>query len=466
MNELNELNTKLKSIGANLYMVGGCVRDAIMNKNSKDIDLEVFHITKENFEKFLNENNYKFSIEPNSKFPVYRLTLDSNEIEIGFPRRDNKTGHKHTDFDVEIDPNMSVAEAQKRRDFTCNAIYFHLDSKKYIDSYDGLHDINDNQLVPVDEKTFKEDPLRLFRAFQFIARFGFEYDELLKIIDEDFLKETLHLSKDSIYKEIEKAILHGKYFIFALNFLKDSGLLRMHFPDLDVLSNCQQNPSHHYEGNVWNHTQLVTYQAGLEIKEMSKIQDKITLFFASLLHDIGKPATTTNDEKGIRAIGHEKEGVKIAQKMLEGFVPNKYHKGILALIEHHMFDTNMSAKKILKLADELKTKGINWKQLITIQRCDDMGRISIDSTDKSRCNNIIDFENRVIKLGVLHDPLSELISGKQLLEIGFKSGKIIGEIMNEVRAKQLSLQLKTSSEAIDFCKRRLKNINNLSLLLD
>lgn len=466
MSEINEFNMKLKTLGADLYLVGGCVRDEHMNIKSKDIDIEIFNITKENFEKFLNTNHYEYSIEPNSKFPVYRLTLDSDEVEIGFPRRDNKTGHKHTDFDVEIDPYMSIKEAQKRRDFTCNAIYFHLDSKKYIDNYDGIHDINNNQLVPVDEKTFKEDPLRLFRAFQFIARFGFEYDKLLKIIDEDFLNETLHLSKDSIYKEIEKAILHGSYFLAALSFLKDSGLLKTHFPDLDALSNCSQSPLHHYEGDVWVHTKLVTYSASKEIKTIAKIQDKITLFFAALLHDIGKPATTTNDEKGIRAIGHEKEGVKIAQKMIEGFVPNKYHKGILALIEHHMFDTNMSDKKILKLADELKTKGISWKQLITIKKCDDMGRISIDSTAESRCNDLIDFENRVVKLGVLHDPLSELISGKQLLQIGFKAGKIIGEIMNEVRAKQLSLQLKTTSEAIDFCQRRLKNINNLSLLLD
>ncbi len=260
-----------KEIGGVLYFVGGCVRDSAMNiinfrSNkpaviSKDLDCELFNCTIIDFELFLCSNNIPFDIEPESKFPVYRVNIADEIIEIGFPRKDNKTGNKHTDFSVEVDPFMSIKEAARRRDFTCNAILQRIDKRECLhdDPFNGIEDIRYNTLRPVDVNTFKEDPLRLFRAFQLIARFGFNFEEVLKIIDQDFLESTKHLSKDSIFKEFEKAILHGKsnHISKALDFLKESGLLKLHFPELDLLSSCEQSPKHHKEGNVWNHTKAV-----------------------------------------------------------------------------------------------------------------------------------------------------------------------------------------------------------------
>jgi tRNA nucleotidyltransferase (CCA-adding enzyme) len=252
-----------RHIDGALYKVGGCVRDNVMELPSKDIDCELFCVEPKVFEVFLDNMNIKFDIDHQAKFPVYRITLEEGEVEIGFPRKDNKIGHKHNDFDVVIDPFMTRIDAAKRRDFTINALYEEVITG---DIYDptrfGLDDIEDNVIRPVDEKTFKEDPLRLFRAFQFIARFGFDYHQpVLRVIDEDFLNETKHLSKDSIFKEFEKAIIHGKYFSRALDFLKESGLLRIHFPELDALSECQQSKTHHQEGDVWTHTKMVVEEA-------------------------------------------------------------------------------------------------------------------------------------------------------------------------------------------------------------
>lgn len=262
---IQEFAEKLhNNFNAVLYAVGGCVRDEIMNKQSKDIDCEVYHITASDFIKFLIENGIDHQIDFQAKFPVFRIELDGEEVEIGFPRKDNKTGHKHNDFEIEINPEMSVEEATKRRDFTCNAIMktFLRESHNIVDPQGGARDIVHNILRPVDAVTFKEDPLRLFRAFQMIARFGFDYSEVLKIIDEKFLEETKHLSKDSIFKEFEKAIKLGspENMMKALDFLKESGLLKIHFPELDALSDCPQSAIHHKEGNVWIHTKMVVLE--------------------------------------------------------------------------------------------------------------------------------------------------------------------------------------------------------------
>jgi tRNA nucleotidyltransferase (CCA-adding enzyme) len=243
--------------GGSLFKVGGCVRDVVFNKESKDVDCELFGVLPEQLVEFIKSENIEYQMDPDAKFPVYHIQIDNEEIEIGFPRRDNKTGHKHSDFEIEIDPFMSLKDASVRRDFTCNAMYQSFKSDTILDPHNGLEDIRNNVLRPVDAKTFVEDPLRLFRAFQFIARFGFDYEPVLELCTEEFVNETKHLSKDSIFKEFEKAIVHGKHFVKALSFLKDSGLLKVHFPDLDKLSDCQQSHRHHAEGNVWKHTMMV-----------------------------------------------------------------------------------------------------------------------------------------------------------------------------------------------------------------
>ena len=250
-----------RELNADLYYVGGYVRDMLINVESKDIDCELFNTTPDEFVSFLNNHNIKFEVDFQAKFPVYRFKLDGEDIEVGFPRRDNKTGSKHNDFEIEIDPFMSVKEAARRRDFTFNAIYMNVLTEEIIDPFGGVADMDNRVLRAVDEKTFKEDPLRLFRAFQFVARFDLDYTEFVKMVDQDFLNETKHTSKDSMFKEVEKAVHKGKNFMKALDFLKDSGLLEMYFAPVFKTVGSHQSKVHHAEGDVWEHTKRVVQAA-------------------------------------------------------------------------------------------------------------------------------------------------------------------------------------------------------------
>jgi tRNA nucleotidyltransferase (CCA-adding enzyme) len=165
-----------------LYYVGGFVRDQFLNMQSKDIDCELFHVHPASFVSFLEKNNISYKMDPDGKFPVYRFILDGDDIEVGFPRRDNKTGKGHADFDVEIDPFMSVADASRRRDFTCNAIYQDCLTGAFVDPWGGIEDMKNKILRPVHPDTFVEDSLRFFRAFQFAARFGFDAQPVIDLM--------------------------------------------------------------------------------------------------------------------------------------------------------------------------------------------------------------------------------------------------------------------------------------------
>lgn len=191
--------------------------------------------------------------------------------------------------------------------------------------------------------------------------------------------------------------------------------------------------------------------------------NKITAFFAALYHDVGKPATTAFNEKkqDYQSIGHENESAMVADRVLTNFVPYEYLDSIVVLIQNHMLNQEISDKKIRKLADEInkQSKGkVCLFDLLLLRGADGRGRIG----DKSR-TKIDDINDelglRILKLGVLYQPLEQLITGKDLINIGFKEGKMIGQIISEIRSKQYANEIKTKEEALDFAQRRFNNIS-------
>lgn len=440
---------------ADLYFVGGCVRDQFFGEESKDIDCELFNIEVKDFEEFLKTSNIEYYIEPTAKFPVYRVQFIDCEAEIGFPRRDNKTGSKHSDYEIEVDPFMTIKDAAKRRDFTINAIYQNVITKEYIDPFGGINACIDKRLLAVDDETFKEDALRLLRAFQFVARFNLNTDKFS--FDASMLDELKDIAPTSIYQEFQKAINKGKHFSEALQYLADFNILKELFPEIARMIGCQHSLVHHKEGDVWEHTKRVV-QAAMNTSDDTY---RKIIFYAALLHDIGKPLTSTWSEKknDYTTYEHDKIGAEIAEPILNALgVPIKMRKPIVSLIKHHMLTMGeIGNKTILKKADQFKTERINWEMLLNLICADELGTLNENFSE--RMTEHQQLISRITNLGVFHKPLIELVSGQDLIDLGLKEGKMIGVVLKEIRDLQLCQRISTKKEAIEFANRRINNIN-------
>jgi len=161
---------KLMQAGARCYLVGGAVRDRLLGIYTTDIDIEVYGLTYDQIAEIIS--------------PIVRVDLVGKQfgvlkvyghnIDIALPRIEKNIGVGHKDFEVLVDPNLDIYEASRRRDFTINAIMLDLATMELIDPHNGLRDLQAKILRHVDDNTFADDPLRVYRALQFAGRLEYE----------------------------------------------------------------------------------------------------------------------------------------------------------------------------------------------------------------------------------------------------------------------------------------------------
>jgi len=189
------------------YLVGGGVRDIVMDKPIKDLDIEVYDIDVLRFDKIMIELG---ALGVGKSFFVYKF----EDIDISLPRNEQKIGVGHKAFEVSICEDEK--KASKRRDFTMNAMMLNIFDYKLLDFYNGVKSIEKKTISLIDEVSFQEDSLRVLRAIQFSARFGFKIDEkTLRVMKTLSLKD---LSKTRIFWEFEK-IFGAQYLHFGLYYM-------------------------------------------------------------------------------------------------------------------------------------------------------------------------------------------------------------------------------------------------------
>ena len=190
----------LKAAGGRALLVGGCVRDGLLGIEAKDVDMEVYGLNADEVERSLKKD---FRLDTVGRaFGVF--IIKGHDIDLALPRRESKSGPKHTDFVVEGDPSMSPREAASRRDFTINAISIDPLTDELLDPYDGVTDLKARLLRHVSE-AFSEDPLRVLRGMQFVARFNLEATaETIQLCSE---LSPEHLPSERLWEEWKKLIL-------------------------------------------------------------------------------------------------------------------------------------------------------------------------------------------------------------------------------------------------------------------
>ena len=440
--------------GGRALLVGGCVRDALMGKEPKDWDLEVYNLAPERVRKVLDQFGPVNAV--GESFTVYKL---GRHLDVSIPRRERKSGRGHKAFIIEGDPAMSVVEATRRRDFTINAILQDPLTGELIDPFNGRGDIEQGILRAVSAETFAEDSLRVLRAAQFAARFEFEIDQetvaLCRTIDLG------DLADERVWGELEKLLLQSSCPSIGLEWLRELGVVENLFPEIHSLIGVPQDPEWHPEGDVFVHTKLVIDRARELIEELSYAR-QVTVMLAALAHDFGKPSTTQFLEGRWRSRGHEEAGVAPTESFLDRINVHTIdgydvRSQIIALVREHLKPGEFYKKRdeVGEGAFRRLARRCEPSLLYRVAKADSLGR-NADWVPRERWYGSEAqewFIQRTRELEVEQRPPDPILLGRHLLELGIEPGPTMGEITRAVYEMQLDGRVRTLDDAMAEAKK-------------
>lgn len=403
--------------GGRVFFVGGCVRDEILNKKIKDIDIEVHNITVETLLDILEEFGEVQKI--GASFGVFNVK--GYDIDIAMPRKEKSNGRGHKDFEIFVDPFIGYEEAAKRRDFTMNSLMKDVLTGEIIDSFGGIEDIKNKVIRHVNDDSFCEDPLRVFRAAQFAARFDFKINK-----DTLNLSSTMDVSTlafERIFDELKKALLKADKPSIFFKILRDINKLSPWFKEVENLIGIEQSKIYHPEGDAFNHTMLVLDEAA---KLRNQAKDELSFMLAALCHDFGKiKATKLKDDGNIISYGHEIESEKLAKVFLDRISKNaKLEKNVLNLVKLHMKPNQMYNKSKKKSMMKLWDEAVCPEDLILLAKSDFLGKgkkENYNEIEKILKNSLNDYKELMSKPQIL---------GRDLIEHGLKPGKNFSQYLS------------------------------------
>lgn len=402
-------------LGGRAYYVGGCVRDAVLGRESKDIDIEIHGLTPQQLRDILDGMGERTQM--GASFGVYGLRHSG--LDIAMPRKEGaRSGGA---FDDVVDPFAGTFSAARRRDFTINALMQDVLTGEIVDHFGGVRDIRAGVIRRVADDTFTEDPLRVLRAAQFAARLGFAVAE-----ETLALCRTLDLSGlafERVFDELAKAFIKAEHPSAFFTTLKAMNQLDHWFPEVAALRGVMQEPKYHPEGDVWEHTMQVIDQAA---KLRERAQQPLYLMLAALCHDLGKPQATQVIDGRIRAFNHETLGLPLAERFLARLTTEvKLHKYVANMVALHMRPNALVHMKsgrnaYMRLFDEALVP----EDLLLLAKADHMGR-----GENGRDYEAIE-EKLTQELAAYRERMAQpAVMGADLIASGMKPGRAMGEAL-------------------------------------
>ncbi len=408
---------RVRDAGGRAWLQGGGVRDALLGHVVHDADLEVHHLPADRLEAVL-ASGYRLDCVGKA-FAV--LKLRDWPIDVGLPRREAKTGPGHRGFAIQSDPELDLATAAGRRDFTINAIYLDPLTGEIQDPLGGRQDLAAGRLRHC-SAAFAEDPLRVLRGMQLVARFDLEPDPATITLCRGITSDDLPVER--IAGEWEKLLLQGTTPSRGLRFLEATGWLAG-YPELGRLVGCPQPPEHHPEGDVWVHTGLC-----LDAFARERVGDRLedlVVGLAVLCHDLGKPDTVAVVDGRIRTHGHQVAGMPIAERLLarvshrRDLVPQ-----VLPHVRWHsqpsdLYDQRAGDAAIRRLARQVG----RLDRLVRVSRADRRGRGDLEAPFPAGEWLLA----RAASLGLATTAPTPLIQGRHLVALGVAPGPAFAPLL-------------------------------------
>lgn len=429
--QVNRAIEILQSNGHSAYVVGGAVRDTLMNKDAHDWDITTSAPPEETLKAF---EDFR-TIETGLQHGTVTVIVDGEPLEITtFRIERGYSDNRHPD---RVDFTDKIEDDLSRRDFTVNAIAYS-PSDGFADPFGGQKDIEKRiiRCVGDPDKRFGEDALRILRALRFSAVLGFEIDaETAESIRRNY-KLLRNISVERIFTEISK-LLCGR----------DAGKILLEFeeviffvlPELAPMKNCTQNHERHIY-DVWRHT----------VKAVESIDPVAELRFAMLFHDSGKPHCKTTDEKGIdHFYNHGKFSTKIAYNAFTRLKTSaKFRNHVCDLVEHHDFLPDKISKKTYK--KHIALLGIDTvKELFRVREADTAAQNpkffnECLEENKTGLKILEEIENEATCFKI-----SDLaIGGRELKGLGFKPSPEMGMILEALLDEVMEEKIENTKEAL------------------
>ncbi len=453
---LYQISDILDALNAKAIVVGGSVRDHFLDRESKDYDVEIFGLKNiEELEVVLS----KFGIvkKVGKSFGVLKFIHEGMEYDFSFPRNEQKIGKGHRGFIVETNGNMSFFDASKRRDFTINAIGYDIVTQNFLDPHGGFEDIEKKVLSHIDDETFVEDPLRIYRGIQFCARFEFEIAHQTKKLCKEMIEKGMleELPKERVYEEFKKLLLKSQKPSIGFELMRELGVLK-YFPELLALIGVEQETKWHPEGDVWIHT-LMVIDAMTTLRSGDERED-LKLIFACLCHDLGKATTTKIIDGRIRALGHEKAGLKPTISFLQKLTnEQKFIDEIVPLIRYHLLPSQFYAQKSSSKAIRRLANKVNIEELVIVAKADFLGRTTEESKE-----GIYKAGEWLLKkakgLHIQNKPMVHFLHGRDLIDLGLHPSPKFKMILAQIYEMQLDGLISDRDEAIIEAEKIIKEI--------
>lgn len=455
INTQSDVHSILKQIGEiaentnkKVYGVGGVVRDLILDREIKEVDLMVIGDGIE-FAKIVAENIGVSKVVPFHKFSTAHIPSKPITIEVAAARQETYDSSsrkpktiKYTDLNGDL----------VRRDFTINAMAVSITPKEFgelHDPYNGMSDLKSKKLVtPLDpNKTFSEDPLRMIRAAYFASKLNLKIeDNCLQSMAKQADRIKI-VSQERITNEFMKILSTDKP-SKGLTLLQETGLMKIIFPEIDVMYGMDQSEEWHHK-DIFYHTMEVVDNA-------AKLSKKTKLRFAALVHDIAKPNTRKIDpKKGYTFHGHDAIGERMLNRVSSRMkLPNNLKEYLKKLTLLHLRPIALAKKDITDSAIRrlMIAAGDDIKDLLTLCRAD----ITTKNQHKIKkyLSNFDRVESKMLDVSV-RDQMKAFqspVRGKEIMKVfKLKPGKIIGNIKSEIEEAILDGKIQNSyEEALEY----------------
>lgn len=423
-NEVEYILSKIESNNFQAYVVGGALRDTILNKTPSDFDIATNASIEQIQEIFKDEK----IIETGLKHGTVTLRIHHQNYEI--------TSFRGYD-------NNSLKEDLAKRDFTINALAYSL-KDGLVDLFSCVDDIKNKtlRLVNENEQLILDDPLRILRGIRFIARYNLKITSQTKAIFNKHRKLLNNVSKERINVELNSILLSNSPSKIIEEYFE---IFKVLVPPLKAMKGFKQNNPYHYL-DVLEHT----------FKVLDNVPNDLSLRLAALFHDIGKPNTYQEKDGIDHFYGHYHESVIITLPILQELkYDNKTIDEVINLIEYHDLELSC-AKTIKKLLNKIDVP--LFMKLLDLKAADIKGQSPKYLNRLDDIEKIRNYVNEILKKNECFSLKDLAINGNDLIALGIPKSKKLGNMLNELLDLVIEKKLENGKDIlINYVKENMLN---------